>query len=414
MHLYDNFIISHSNNGVKCYVKELNYNLNYVYFALVVKSGSFSDKKYFGEAHFVEHILLEFDRQNLYKNKIKYTIKGTTGLDKTVFTLSCKNKEEDIEKLIIMIKNIVMGKYLNKDNLESVKNDIIAEYNIKITNNNEYSQMYQELLKSSQIVDFMPIGTIDDINKINYEDLVNHFKENYTTKNMAILFLGNFNHKIIFKKINKVFSNDFSGCIENIEPIIKNNKEPYNKLFMTNKKIIFNNTSVHIFILNTIDNHDIIKNELIETIVITSLEEILNILLDKIVHNIKIEVNQFSYKNRFIHIIALPQKTIYNLKKKIDWICLQALNYLESNQWYKLLDKIFVAYYNYFQQQNVNVLQQLNQMIDNFLYNKQIYNNSDLLLCLQKLNKRDITLKLKYIINKILRNIDVYLFQIKK
>lgn len=412
MHLYDKLIISNLNNSIKCYVKEARLDLNYVYFILVVKRGSLSDKKYFGEAHFVEHVLLEFDRQKLYKNKIEYNIKGTTSLDKTVFMLSCKNKKEDIEKLIVIIKNISVGKYLNKDSLEQVRKDIIDEYNREIFNNLSYSRMYEQLLKITKVADSIPIGNINDINKIKYEDIVNYFNENYTTENMAVLSLGNFNSEIMVKKIKEVFSKDLT--IENLELITENYKKNTDESFMFNKTIISNVTSIHIFVLNATDNRNVVKSALMESITITLIEEILNTVLGKIVYDIKIEINQFSYENRFIHIIILPKKSTDDLEKEIYRICLEVLHYLETKQYNKLVDEIFAAYYDSFQQQDVHVLQQLNQMVDAFLYNKQMYDNSDLLLCLQTLSTEDIILKLRHIIEVILKNIDVYFFQIVK
>lgn len=412
MYLYDNLLISYLNNGIKCYVKKTPIDFNYFYFVLVVKGGSLCDKKYCGESHFVEHSLLEFDGENLYKNKLEYNIKATTSLDKTVFILSCKNKKENNEKLIVIMKNIILGKYLNENNLEKIRKDIIIEYNREMSNNISYCKMYEQLLKLSKIADSMPIGNINDINKIKHEDIVNYFNENYTPENMAVLCLGKFNPKTMTKKIEELFSNNF--VIENMEPIEKDNKTDLDKSSMFYKKFIANINSIHIFILNPIDDRHIVKNELIESIIITFLEEILNTILRNIVYSVKIEINQFSYRNRFIHIIVFPKKPTYNLQREVNWGCLRVLHCLKTKQYNKLLDEVFAAYYDSFHQQDVNMSQQINQLIDTFLYNKQMYDNNELLICLKTLSKEEIMLTLKNAIEKILQNINVHIFEIVK
>jgi hypothetical protein len=408
VHLYDNLIVSNLKHGIRCYAMEAKFDLSYVYFILVIKRGALADKTFFGEAHFVEHILLDFDRQNLYKNKIEYAVIGTTGFDKTIFRLSCKNIKKDIEKLIIIIKNIITGKYLVKDNIDDIRKDIINEYNNKVLDNIEHSKMYKNLFTLLKLSNSLPIGNINDINRIKYEDLVSYFNKNYKPENMAVIALGNFNSKAMIKKIDKVFSNDF--FIDNIG-FFEEKKINFNKVHRLYKKNSSNTLFIHVFILNIID-YNVVNSKLTESIVITFMEEILDEILDKIVNDVKIEISQFSYRNRFIHITVLPKKSTNDLEKKIKIVCSKILKYLDTKKCNKLLDKIFIAYYDFFHQQSIDVLQQLNQIIEAFLYNKEIYNDNDLILNLQGLSKKDVLLELNRILKNILQNINVYFFQI--
>ena len=403
-------IIYKMGNGIKTYIKELDSNINYCHFAIVIKSGSLSDKKNFGEAHFLEHILLEFDRQKLYSN-IKYKIKGTTSLDKTIFMLSCENK--DIDRIIILLQNIISGKYLKKENIENVRLDVINEYNREVLNNRAYSLMYKELLSLSKISNSIPIGNINSIKKIKYNDLVKYFKQNYVSENIAILCIGNFNCNKIFKKILKNFDNNLIGkhLFYNIEK--KKNNFP-NRIITSESHINVitpNIETIHIFVLKNFENE---KDFLIESIITTFIHEILNFLLNDSIYDVKIEINQLCSKGRFIHIILFPNKHINDLSLYIKYFCSKILNYLENKQYYKLLDEIFAEYYTYFSLEEVNSMQYINQMIDNFLYEKPIYNNnSEVIKLLEKISNKEVIFNTKRIIENVMLNTDTYLFQIK-
>lgn len=162
------------NDTLKCYIENFENKLNYIYFTLVVKCGSLNDDLYSGEAHFLEHMLLEFNRKEIY-NDVLYKIKGTTSLDKTVFMLACENNMNDIEKILMMMEDIIQGKYLFQGNIESVRRDIIKEYNEEILNNVFYSNMYRTVFKLSQTAESLPIGNIEDIKKITYDDINKFF-----------------------------------------------------------------------------------------------------------------------------------------------------------------------------------------------------------------------------------------------
>lgn len=109
--------------GLNFKLASLESNLKYM--ALAVKYGAKSDNKYIGTAHFLEHMLLEFETSD-YNIDTDFFIKGTTNINQTVFTVVCV--ERNFTQALNILKNIAFGYTLNEINMEKVRNDIIREY----------------------------------------------------------------------------------------------------------------------------------------------------------------------------------------------------------------------------------------------------------------------------------------------
>ena len=59
-------------------------------------------------------------------------------------------------------------------------------------------------------------------------------------------------------------------------------------------------------------------------------------------------------------------------------------------------------------------MQYINQMIDNFLYEKPIYNNnSEVIKLLEKISNKEVIFNTKRIIENVMLNTDTHFFQIK-
>ena len=183
-------------NGIKYH--RLNFDDNIISCALIVKSGSLRDSRS-GEAHFVEHMLLDFlrlnQKYNQYSISKRLNVSGKTSFDRTCYYFACIN--EMFTEVLRMMKDIINGSYLDKRQFEEVRQEIIDEFE------RNYPIIFREeaFLKcaTAELGWNMPIGCIDDIKIIQYEDVKEYFFREYITSNLALGIVGNADDKLVDK-----------------------------------------------------------------------------------------------------------------------------------------------------------------------------------------------------------------------
>lgn len=151
-------------NGLKYHeYKSKNEN---VFCSLTVRAGSLCDIVH-GTAHFVEHLLLSFVKKYGINYEKEIPVTGKTSFDRTSYYFAC-NKTR-LGEVINFIKIIIGGMYLREEYFESVKNDILNEYKFC----NDIIQREQMFLSkvSGTLNSFIPIGTIDSIKSVSFDDV---------------------------------------------------------------------------------------------------------------------------------------------------------------------------------------------------------------------------------------------------
>jgi len=126
-------------------------------------------------------------------------ITGKTSFDRTCFYLGCN--AESFDTAIELIKAIISGTYLQEEYFEPVRRDVLAEYS------HCYRAVQREhtfLSKMSKdISSFMPIGTRNSIESLNFDNIKDFYIKEYSINNMLLSIIGDVDTELIDELINK-------------------------------------------------------------------------------------------------------------------------------------------------------------------------------------------------------------------
>ena len=191
-------------NGLKIYIIPKN-NCNNIYATFSTKYGSNNDEfipigktrmKRFplGIAHFLEHKMFEMEN-----GQDPFEVYSNNGADANANTSNYKTTylfsgPEFFEENMNFLLDYVQKPYFTDKNIEKEKGIIIQE--IKMYQDDPYSQIYEKSLYNSFIKHPMKIpviGDIKNVKKITKEDLYTCYNTFYNPKNMFVVVTGNVN-----------------------------------------------------------------------------------------------------------------------------------------------------------------------------------------------------------------------------
>lgn len=336
-----------------------------VFIAVTIKSGAFTDLNQPGISHFLEHMLMEIDDE-IY-NRINFSMTGTTLFDHTNFLLSAALSENNFCEILEVARNIVFGEYLCALSLEEVRKQIIKEY--ELVNQNDKFIVESQFIKDAEISEYMPIGDKEIINKIQFTDLLKHYKKHYKLEKMQISIVGGdpewkavINN--VFNRIGKIGDKSWKKT--------KNIVSDVDKLY-TEKK----HYSCIVFVEDiTIKSNEKAYSDLVKSISLTILEEYIKEDLGTIQEDVFAEIIQYSMNHKFVRVKFPKYKSISeiftNIYFKLNQPCTLHLFGTITYQYIIMLEKNFYGF------------QYINHLIDCFLYEGKPYKNSDLLFLLGK------------------------------
>lgn len=222
-------------NGLPVYMW-VNNRVNSFYITLSVKYGSihteFKKEKNSkvikvpqGIAHFMEHI--KFNEKgdktaNDFFDKLGSDINAFTTFEYTNYQVySTSNFKENLDHLL----EFAMTPYFTKSMISKEKNIIIEEAKMYQDNpyNRLYFGMYKNLFHNSKYKKEL-VGEVEDIKKINLDDIKLIFDTFYHPQNMFLVITGNFNP---YEAMQIIKDNQKKKKFKEYkEPIIVNKKEP--------------------------------------------------------------------------------------------------------------------------------------------------------------------------------------------
>lgn len=150
-----------------------------------------------GTAHFLEHKLFESRENNLFQKfmNLNGEINAYTDLTKTVFQLGCM---ENIKENLGLFLHTLQNPYITFENVEKERDIIIQEINMY--RDNPSWRVYSNFLKGLYIRNYIRheiAGTEDDIRNITLENLNRCYEDFYTSDNMAMFIIGNFDEDYV-------------------------------------------------------------------------------------------------------------------------------------------------------------------------------------------------------------------------
>ena len=280
-HVNEDVFLETLDNGLKVYLY-VNKNMHNNYATFTTKYGSINnefaleDGKFYkvpnGIAHFLEHKV--FVQENDPQPEDYFARSGgvcnayTTFKNTTYLFSSCDNVLDNVSFLLDFVQNI----YLTDENVESEKGIITQEINMCNDRPGDllYDTIRKNTIKNNPFKESI-IGTVDEVNSITREMLMNCYNTFYHPGNMFLVVTGNFDKDEMIKKIKE--NQDSKEFSKFVKPKIKKYKEP----------------------------DDVVKDY----------EEVVcNTNIPKMAYNIKINVNKFDMDKRKLSIYMF---IIFNL-----------------------------------------------------------------------------------------------------
>ena len=218
------------NNGLEVYIVPNVYQKNF-YITFTTKFGSINtefkikEEKTFkkvpnGIAHYLEHLMFNMEDGTAfdYFSKLGSSVNAFTTYDLTCYEVySSTYFKENLEYLL----DYVQTPYFTNE-LVNNERGIISE-EIKMYDNNPNTELTYSAYKNIFVNDnrkYLISGTIDDIKKINKDNLYDCYNAFYNPNNMFVVITGNVNP---YETI---------GIIENNQ-----NKKEFNNIIISNKEI---------------------------------------------------------------------------------------------------------------------------------------------------------------------------------
>lgn len=167
----------------------------------VVNTGSCNDpigKN--GISHIIEHFLIHYSRRNNFFENVM--IQGFTGFYYTNYYWYVNNIQEAKEAFVEFEKIFCESVKCLKDKelFEIIKKDIEKEIIFFEQKTDKVAEVVSTLSDKDNEI-FLPIGRVDDVRKIEYEDMIDYLNRYYTQSNA---------HKFLFNKNNQIFY--FTKC----------------------------------------------------------------------------------------------------------------------------------------------------------------------------------------------------------
>lgn len=161
--------------------------------AVYFEVGAYDDGESSGAAHFLEHMLvMGLNDYPIYSNN-KIVVSATTDLFSTIYYIECMNTQIEICKALEVVKLLISGKTLNAFYMELVREDVVKEYGLYTSQISKQPKcmLYNQL----NLPINLPIGNLNIIKSIKYEDIINFFNKHYTTCKKKIVIVGKYVEK---------------------------------------------------------------------------------------------------------------------------------------------------------------------------------------------------------------------------
>lgn len=181
-----------------------------------VKVGSFNEPDSIrGLSHYIEHNLFN-GSDHLAKGEFVKTVNNmgasynaSTGFLATDYYIkSPLHKPDDLQKIITMHADMVNNPTYSEDMLLKEKGPVISE--IQMLGDNPYNIANNEVIKNLfniKTTSFDLIGgTVDNIQNLNREKVVEYYDKWYTPDNMTTVLVGDVNPDKVIGKISQEFS----------------------------------------------------------------------------------------------------------------------------------------------------------------------------------------------------------------
>ncbi len=205
-------------NGLTYYIQNNGKPEDKVELRLVVNAGSIlENENQLGLAHFMEHMNFN-GTKNFQKNElvdylqsigVKFgaDLNAYTSFDETVYILPIPSDDpETLEKGFQIIEDWAHNATLTDEAIDDERGVVLEEYRLGLGPDKRMMQDYlPKLLYGSKYAERLPIGTKENLENFDYEDVRSYYRDWYRPDLMAVVAVGDLDVKTLKAKIEKHF-----------------------------------------------------------------------------------------------------------------------------------------------------------------------------------------------------------------
>ncbi|MBV1818573.1 insulinase family protein [Anaerosalibacter bizertensis] len=209
--MYNNKILS---NGIDIVMENIPY-VNSISLGIWIKNGSINEDKHNnGISHFIEHLLFKGTKNRTAKeiaesiDNIGGQLNAFTTKEYTCFYAKVLNTYERLA--IDLLSDMLKNSLFNEEDILKEKKVIYEE--IKMYQDSPEDIAYDLLAKTmfeGTSLELPILGTIDSLESIDREDIIDYFKKNYIPENIVVSIVGNINENETLKLLEAYFG-DFN------------------------------------------------------------------------------------------------------------------------------------------------------------------------------------------------------------
>ena len=189
--------------------------VNSISLGIWIKNGSINEDKHNnGISHFIEHLLFKGTKNRTAKeiaetiDNIGGQLNAFTTKEYTCFYAKVLNTYERLA--IDLLSDMLKNSLFNEEDILKEKKVIYEE--IKMYQDSPEDIAYDLLAKTmfeGTSLELPILGTIDSLESIDREDIIDYFKKNYIPENIVVSIVGNINENETLKLLEAYFG-DFN------------------------------------------------------------------------------------------------------------------------------------------------------------------------------------------------------------
>lgn len=219
-----------------------NENTNICTLSYMIKSGSFNELPHErGIAHLIEHMLFKgtinrnYSQINSDVENYGGFLNAFTSYENTTYYSSILGEYWD--KALDVLSDLIFNHTIPEEELIKEKNVVIEEINMYNEQSDNFiiNQLFNNIFKEHKNRQSV-IGTIDSINKINRNNIIDFINRNYYPNNISLICTGKVVHEEIvefvenyIEKYNITFENFLKEDISIERPKLNNNVIEYTR-----------------------------------------------------------------------------------------------------------------------------------------------------------------------------------------
>lgn len=302
-------------NGISYYIIDTARQKKIIDLFLVVDVGAKNELAHQkGSAHYLEHMLLAFDKYSTEYGAVF----GYTNFDETLFNIESNNNYQDLYKTAQMLCRIANGDNLTRKLMESVRGDIVKEWDFQIRQKyfNERNIIFPLVMQDFNAEEDMPIGKLELIENVKFQEIEQFHMEHYDVKKTNIIAMGSVKDVDIVDILQRTL-----GQLETIDgkpTSKKNNRYIYaNKNYLVHLNDNNQKAEVNVYIFRQVKKQSklLYKEDIIDELAVGVLMQAIQRQLQKTKCNVKNIITNRAWlmKNSKIYSISIELQTATNV-----------------------------------------------------------------------------------------------------